>query len=169
MTHSPENRSEHPRVVVAFRARVQADRSGPAARGTLIITRPTGRPWSRKVATKCHEVPFRPVRPGGTRRLGSAETRTFAPVSGDYWCAAPGRRDVSGDISLGIPAICHEGTGQTHLGPRTSKGAACRALYDGVQKTPQTHRYQVTARGPEQIEALFAARAARVEKLIETA
>ncbi|MBV8455216.1 MAG: hypothetical protein JO122_01210 [Acetobacteraceae bacterium] len=35
-----------------------------------------------------------------------------------------------------------------------------------IQKIPQTHRYQVTARGREQIAALLAARAAGVEKLL---
>jgi len=38
-----------------------------------------------------------------------------------------------------------------------------------IQKVPKTHRYQVTARGREQIAAILAARAAGVEKLIEAA
>ena len=38
-----------------------------------------------------------------------------------------------------------------------------------IQKIPKTHRYQVTARGREQIAAILAARAAGVEKLIEAA
>ena len=38
-----------------------------------------------------------------------------------------------------------------------------------IQRIPKTHRYQVTARGREQIAAILAARAAAVEKLIEAA
>ena len=38
-----------------------------------------------------------------------------------------------------------------------------------IQKVPRTHRYQVTARGREQIAAILAARAAGVAKLIEAA
>jgi hypothetical protein len=38
-----------------------------------------------------------------------------------------------------------------------------------IQKIARTHRYQVTARGREQIAAILAARAAGVEKLIEAA
>jgi hypothetical protein len=38
-----------------------------------------------------------------------------------------------------------------------------------IQKIPKTHRYQVTARGREQIAAILAARAAAVEKLVEAA
>lgn len=38
-----------------------------------------------------------------------------------------------------------------------------------IQKIPKTHRYQVTARGREQIAAILAARAAGVKKLVEAA
>jgi DNA-binding PadR family transcriptional regulator len=38
-----------------------------------------------------------------------------------------------------------------------------------IQKIPRTHRYQVTARGREQIAAILAARAAAVEKLVGAA
>ena len=38
-----------------------------------------------------------------------------------------------------------------------------------IQKIPRAHRYQVTARGREQIAAILAARAAAVEKLVEAA
>lgn len=38
-----------------------------------------------------------------------------------------------------------------------------------IQKIPKAHRYQVTARGREQIAAILAARAAAVDKLVEAA
>ena len=66
----------------------------PALR-TIVATRPTGCPWSRKLATWCHVVPFPPSRPGETRRLAVAETRAFAQISGECRCAAPTRGDVS--------------------------------------------------------------------------
>ncbi len=66
--------------------------SGPigpgAGRCAIVTTRPTGRPWSRKLAAKCNEVPFRPARPAGTCRLGSADTCVFAQISSNRRCAA---------------------------------------------------------------------------------
>jgi hypothetical protein len=52
---------------------------------------------------------------------------------------------------------------------RVSRMLALLRAHGLIQKIPQTHRYQVTARGREQIAAILAARAAGVEKLVAAA
>jgi hypothetical protein len=52
---------------------------------------------------------------------------------------------------------------------RVSRLLALLRAHGLIQKIPKTHRYQVTARGREQIAAILAARAAAVEKLVEAA
>jgi len=52
---------------------------------------------------------------------------------------------------------------------RVSRLLALLRAHGLIQKIPQTHRYQVTARGREQIAAILAARAAGVEKLVAAA
>jgi hypothetical protein len=52
---------------------------------------------------------------------------------------------------------------------RVSRLLALLRAHGLIQKIPRTHRYQVTARGREQIAAILAARAASVEKLISAA
>jgi hypothetical protein len=52
---------------------------------------------------------------------------------------------------------------------RVSRLLALLRAHGLIQKIPQTHRDQVTARGREQIAAILAARAAGVEKLVEAA
>ena len=52
---------------------------------------------------------------------------------------------------------------------RVSRLLALLRAHGLIQKIPKTHRYQVTARGQEQIAAILAARAAGVKKLVEAA
>jgi hypothetical protein len=52
---------------------------------------------------------------------------------------------------------------------RVSRLLALLRAHGLIQKIPRTHRYQVTARGREQLAAILAARAAGVEKLVEAA
>jgi hypothetical protein len=52
---------------------------------------------------------------------------------------------------------------------RVSRLLALLRAHGLIQKIPQTHRYQMTKRGREQIAAIQAARAAAVEKLIAAA
>ncbi len=73
MTHSPENRSEHPRGIAAFRASVRSDRSrkadpGPSSRPAQSDA--VGRENLRRSATRCS---FR-LR-GRTRRVASARRK----------------------------------------------------------------------------------------------
>ena len=52
---------------------------------------------------------------------------------------------------------------------RVSRLLALLQAHGLIQKTPRTHRYQVTERGRQQIAAILAARAAAVEKLVDAA
>lgn len=52
---------------------------------------------------------------------------------------------------------------------RVSRLVALLRAHGLIQKIPKTHRYQVTARGREQIAAVLAARAASTEKLVSAA
>jgi hypothetical protein len=63
----------------------------------------------------------------------------------------------------------NEEAGHRRQSGRVSRLLALLRAHGLIQRIPKTHRYQVTARGREQIAAILAARAAGVDKLIGAA
>jgi hypothetical protein len=103
----------------------------------------------------------------GLNPLGDEDARLLGQVQrGEYLITGFRNRDVRQELygdRCGDPAIHRQQSG------RVSRLLALLRAHGLIQKIHKTHRYQVTARGREQIAAILAARAAGVEKLVAAA
>ena len=99
--------------------------------------------------------------------LGEGDARLLEFVGrGEHLITGFRNRDVRRHLYGERPK---EATAHRRQSGRVSRLLALLRAHGLIQKIPKTHRYQVTARGREQIAAILAARAAGVEKLIEAA
>jgi len=115
----------------------------------------------------CHRVVKDGRRYRALNPLGDEDARLLELVGrGEHLITGFRNRDVRqclyGDRSKDAAV-------QRRQSGRVSRLLALLRAHGLIQKIPKTHRYQVTARGREQIAAILAARAAGVEKLVEAA
>ena len=99
--------------------------------------------------------------------LGDEDARLLGFVGrGAHLIAGFRNRDARQELYGAAPADRCERRRQSG---RVSRLLGLLRAHGLIKKVPRTHRYQVTARGREQIAAILAARAAGVRKLIDAA
>jgi hypothetical protein len=115
----------------------------------------------------CHRLVKEGRRYRALNPLGEGDARLLGFVGhGGHLITGFRNRDVRQHLYGDRSADAAE---QRRQSGRVSRWLALLRAHGVIQKVPQTHRYQVTARGREQIAAILAARAAGVEKLIAAA
>jgi len=103
----------------------------------------------------------------GLNPLGDEDARLLGLVQrGEYLITGFRNRDLRQAL---YGDRCHDPAIHRQQSGRVSRLLALLRAHGLIQKIPKTHRYQVTARGREQIAAILAARAAGVEKLVAAA
>jgi hypothetical protein len=99
--------------------------------------------------------------------LGEEDARLLECVGrGEHVIAGFRNRDVRQGL---YGAAAEDRAERRRQSGRVSRLLGLLRAHGVIKKIPNTHRYQVTARGREQITAILAARAAGVQKLVDAA